>query len=71
MPYAALSKRGKNYNDSFLIFAQNIDCAYTVYVQSKNEKNGIPLNPPFYFLKVGSKGVFIAWTCLHDVYWAL
>ena len=39
--------------------------------RAKIIKNGIPLNPPFYFLKVGSKEVFIAWTCFHDVYWAL
>ena len=72
----------KNF-DIFLIFAQNIDCGYTLepprrggsneYPQSmfwsKNKKNRYtPANPSFTILiKVGFKGVFIARTCFPDV----
>ena len=37
------------------IFAQNIDCGYT-------------LEPPpsFFYIKVGFKGVYISWTCIPD-----
>ena len=70
--------------DVFLIFAQNIDCGYTLepparrggsneYPQSmfwsKNKKNRyIPCKPQFYYTKVGFKGVYISWTCYPD--WA-
>ena len=65
----------------FLIFAQNIDCGYTLeppcrggsyeYPQSmfwsKNKKNMYtPANPIFFYIKVGFKGVFIARTCFPD-----
>ena len=60
--------------DIFLIFAQNIDCGYTLeppqrggsneYPQSlfwsKNKKN------IYTRVKVGCKGVFITWTCYPD-----
>ena len=66
--------------DIFLIFAQNIDCEYTLepprrggsneYPQSmflsKNKKIGIPLHTPVYCIKVGFEGVFIARTCFSD-----
>ena len=60
----------------FLIFAQNIDCGYTsekvltIYVleQSKNNRYYDPCKPQFYYIKVGFKGVFIAWTCFPDVF---
>ena len=68
--------------DIFLIFAQNIDCGYTLepprrggsneYPQSmfwsKNKKNRYsPVNPSFsIMIKVGFKGVFIARTCFPD-----
>ena len=57
--------------DVFLIFAQNIDCVYTLeppqwgcsneYPQSmfygKNKKKNVyPCTPQFYYMKVGCKG---------------
>ena len=67
--------------DIFLIFAQNIDCGYTLepprrggsneYPQSmfwsKNKKNRYtPANPSFFYIKVGFKGVFNTRTCFPD-----
>ena len=67
--------------DIFLIFAQNIDCGYTLepprrggsneYPQSmfwsKNKKNRYtPANPSFSIYKVGFKGVYITRTCYPD-----
>ena len=57
-------------SDIFLIFAQNIDCEYTLeppqwggsneYPQcmfwSKNKKKVYPSKPQFYFIKAGCKG---------------
>ena len=70
--------------DIFLIFAQNIDCGYTLeppcrgssyeYPQSmfwsKNKKNrvGLPRIPQFFYIKVGFKGVYISRTCFLDVW---
>ena len=65
----------------FLIFAQNIDCGYTLepprrggsneYPQSmfwsKNKKKVYPCKPQFYYIKVGCKGVFVTRTCFRDV----
>ena len=62
--------------DIFLIFAQNIDCVYTLeppqrggsneYPQSmfwsKTKKNVYPRKPHFFYIKVGCKGVFITRT---------
>ena len=60
--------------DIFLIFAQNIDCGYSLeppqrggsneYPQSmfstRNKKNKVcPCKPQFYYIKVGFKGVRI------------
>ena len=58
--------------DIFLIFAQNIDCGYTTSTHNlcfreKKEKNEYPCKPQFYYIKVGCKGVYITWICLHDV----
>ena len=65
-----------------LMFAQNIDCGYTLelprpggsnkYQRSmfwnKNKKNrGIPLQTPVFLIKAGFKGVYISPTCLPDV----
>ena len=50
--------------DIFLVFAQNIDCGYTLE-HSKIRKIGIPLQTPV-ILKVGFAGVFIAWICFPD-----
>ena len=70
----------KNF-DIFLIFAQNIDCGYMLepprrggsneYPQSmfwnKNKKKRYtPVNPIFYYIKVGLKGVYISRTCFPD-----
>ena len=64
----------KNFFDIFLIFAQNIDCGYTLepphrggsneYPQSmfwsKNKKNRYtPLNPSFSIIKWGSRGYIL------------
>ena len=68
-------------SDIFVIFAQNIDCGYTLepprrggsneYPQfmfwSKNKKNRYtPVNPCFFYIKVGFKGVYMARTCFRD-----
>ena len=55
----------------FLMFAQNIDCWYTlvptIYVlEQKYENNVYPCKPQFCYIKVGCKGVFITRTCYHD-----
>ena len=64
----------------FLIFAQNIDCGYTLeppqrggsneYPQSmfwsKNKKKVYPCKPQFYYMKVGCKWVFVTLTCFRD-----
>ena len=70
----------KNF-DIFLIFAQNIDCGYTLepprrggsneYPQSmfwsKNKKNRYtPAYPRYCYIKVGFKGVYITRTCFPD-----
>ena len=70
-----------NFFDIFLIFAQNIDCGYTLeppqrggsneYPQSifwskKKEKYVYPSKPHFFYIKVGCKGVFITRTCYPD-----
>ena len=31
----------------------------------KKENNVYPCKPQFYYIKVGCKGVYITWTCLH------
>ena len=64
----------KNCDFFFLIFAQNIDCGYSLepprrggsneYTQSmfstRNKKNYVyPCKPQFYYIKVGFKGVRI------------
>ena len=56
-------------SDIFHISAQNIDCGYslepprrvpTTNVLSKNKKNNVyPSKTPFYYIKVGFKGVKI------------
>ena len=66
------------------MFAQNIDCGYTLeppprggsneYPQSmfwsKNKKNRYtPAYPSFFYIKVGFKGVYIARICFPDVYY--
>ena len=69
----------KNYN-IFLIFAQNIDCGYTLEpreavltsthnlcFRAKIRKNVYPCTPQFHYIKVGCRGVFVTRTCLHDV----
>ena len=61
-----------NKCDIFIIFAQNIDCGYTLQVvllsthnlcfrAKKIGKNVYPCKPQFHYIKVGCKGV-----CLHD-----
>ena len=70
----------KNF-DIFLIFAQNIDCGYSLepphrggsneYPQSmfwsKNKKTRYtPAHPSFCYIKVGFKGVYITRTCFHN-----
>ena len=36
-------------------------------LEQKEENNVYPCKPQFYYIKVGCKGVFVTWTCLHDV----
>ena len=84
--YTAIFHGCKNDNfqmkifDIFLIFAQNIDCRYTLeppqrggsneYPQSmfcsKNKKYVYPSKPHFFSIKVGCKGVFVTRTCYPD-----
>ena len=57
--------------DIFLIFAQNIDCGYSLEMpqqggsnesmfSTRNKKNNVyPCKPQFYYIKVGFKGVRI------------
>ena len=76
MQYTAIFHGCKNGNfqmktfDSFLIFAQNIDCWYTfpqaMFWSKNNKKNVYPCKPQFYCIKVGCKGVFITRTCFRD-----
>ena len=87
MQYTKFFKVVKNENfqnknfDIFLIFAQNIDCGYTLepprrggsneYPQSmfwsKNKKKWVyQCIPQFHYIKVGFKGVFVARTCFPD-----
>ena len=37
--------------------------------RAKVRKYVYPSKLLFYYIKVGCKGVFITWTCLHDVFW--
>ena len=72
----------QNFFDIFLISAQNIDCGYTLepprrggsyeYPQfmfwSKNKKIRYTPANPFYYIKVGFKGVYMSGTCFADVF---
>ena len=84
--YTAIFHGCKNDNfqmkffDIFLIFAQNIDCGYTLEPPqravltsthnlcfgAKLEKYVNPSKPHFFYIKVGCKGVFITRTCYPD-----
>ena len=70
MEYSSIFHGCKNNNfqmkncDLFLIFAQNIDYGYTLETSTHDV---YPCKPQFHYIKVGCKGVFITWTCLHDV----
>ena len=60
----------KNF-DIFLIFAQNIDCRYTLEPPRRGGSNEYPqyvypCKLQFFFIKVGFKGVFIARTYFPD-----
>ena len=59
----------------FLIFAQNIDCEYTLEPPHCTHnlsfgaiirKKVYPCKPQFYYIKVGCKGVFVTQTCFRD-----
>ena len=59
----------------FLIFAQNIDCGYTLepprrgesmFWTKNKETRYTPAYPLLYYMKVGFKGIFIARTCFPD-----
>ena len=64
--------------DIFLIFAQNIDCGYSLepprrggsneYPQSMfwSKNRYTPAYPSFFYIKVGLKGVYISRTCFPD-----
>ena len=65
--------------NTFLIFAQNIDCEYTLEPEAvlmsthnlcfrtKIRKNVYPCTPQFHYIKVECKGMFVARTCFLDV----
>ena len=58
--------------DIFLIFAQNIDCGYTLEPPrlcfgAKIRKIGIHWIPQFCYIKVGYEGVCITRTCFPEV----
>ena len=63
----------ENFRFFLLIFAQNINCGYTleppqrvppIYVlEQKYENNVNPSQPQFCYIKVGCKGVYITRTC--------
>ena len=63
--------------DVFLIFAQNIDCGYTLEppltsthnlcFRAKIRKNEYPCKPQFDYIKMGCKGVYISRTFYSDV----
>ena len=70
----------KNY-DIFLIFAQNIDCGYTLELieavltsthnlcfRAKVRKNVYPCKPQFFYIKVVCKGIYISRTCYADAH---
>ena len=68
--------------DIFLVFAQNINCGYTIeplhfseavltsthYIcfRAKKKKNEYSCKPQFYYIKVGCKGVYVSRKCYHD-----
>ena len=77
MQYTEISHRCKNDNfqmnncDIFIIFAQNIDCGYTLEPPhlcfgAKIRKKVYPSKPQFYYIKVGCKGVLVTRTCFRD-----
>ena len=61
--------------DSFNMFAQIIDCGYTLVTRIHNlcfrlkiRKIGIPCKPQLFFIKVGiTEGVYLSQTCFPDV----
>ena len=59
-----------NLLNIFLIFAQNIDCGYTLEPPqcfgSKNKKKVYPCKHQFYYVKKGCEGVFVTRTCFRD-----
>ena len=67
MQYTAIFHSCKNVNyqvkncDFFLIFAQNIDCGYTL--EPPQYKKKISQNLHFY---CHEKSLYIAWTCFRD-----
>ena len=63
-----------NFFNIFLIFAQNIDCGYTLEPPHYNlcfgtkiRKKVYPCKPQFYYIKLGCKGVLVTRTCFRDV----
>ena len=57
------------YYDNFLIFAQNIDRVYTLQYGKNKKNNAYPCKPPFHYIKVGCKGIYVVTrtrTCKHD-----
>ena len=59
--------------DCFLIFAEKHSLwvhasTYNLRFIGKKMKNLYPLNPSWYYMKVGCKGVLITQVCYSDVY---
>ena len=69
MKYTAIFHGCKNDNFRmkilyiFLIFAQNMDCGYTL---EPPQYNTYLCKPQFYYIKVECKGVLITRTCFRD-----
>ena len=70
-----MSLKNENFQQKmfyiFLIFAQNIDCGYSLEPPqlcfgAKIRKIGIPLHTPVLLYKSGVQGVYITRTCFRD-----
>ena len=71
-----IEKIHQKKKDIFLIFAQNIDCVYSLepprrggsneYSQSMFCSKVYPCKPQLFYVIVGCKGVYIIWICFRN-----